>query len=36
MTQDYEASEVVVAIPWSGGGNMGMRGHDAYQLSFLI
>ena len=30
MTQDHEASKGVVAAPWSGGGNMGTRGHDAY------
>ena len=35
MTQDCEASEGVVAAPWSGG-NMGTQGHDVYQLSFLI
>ena len=36
MTQDFEGSEGVVAAPWSGGGNMGTRGHDVYQLFFLI
>ena len=36
MTQDCEASEGVVATPRSGRGNMGMRGHDACHLSFLI
>ena len=36
MTKDHEVSEGVVATPRSGGGNMGMRGHDACQLSFPI
>ena len=36
MTQDREASEGVVATPRIGGGNMGMRGHDACHLSFLL
>ena len=34
--QDCEGSEGVVVAPWSGGGNIGTRRHDAYQLSFLI
>ena len=36
MTQDRGASESVVAIPWSGGGNVGVRGHDAGHLSLLV
>ena len=36
MTQDRAASEGVVATPTSGGGNLGMRGHDADHLSFPI
>ena len=36
MTQDYEASEGVVAAPGSGRGNMGTQGHDACPLSFLV
>ena len=36
MTQDREASESVVATPRNGGGNLGMRGHDAGHLSFPI
>ena len=34
--QDCEASKGVVATPRSGGGNMGMRGHNACHLSFPI
>ena len=34
--QDRVASESVVATPKSGGGNLGMRGHDASHLSFPI
>ena len=34
--QDREASESVVTTPWSGGGNMGARGHDAGHLSLLL
>ena len=34
--QDYEASEGVVVAPRSGGGNVGMRRHCAYELSFLV
>ena len=30
MTQDCETSESVVAAPWTGGGNVEMREHDAY------
>ena len=36
MTQDHEASESTVATLWSGGGNMGVRGHDAGHLSLLV
>ena len=36
MTQDYEASEGVVATPRSGGGNLGTQGRDAGHLSFLV
>ena len=36
MTQDREASESIVAPPWSGGGNMGAQGHDAGHLSLLV
>ena len=31
-----KASEGVVATPRSRGGNMGTRGHDAYQISLPI
>ena len=34
--KDHEASEGVVAAPRSEGGNMRLRGHNAYQLSLLI
>ena len=34
--QDREASEGVMVAPRSGEGNMGMRRHYTYQLSFLI
>ena len=34
--QDREASESVVATPWSGGGNVRGRGHDAGHLSLLV
>ena len=34
--EDCEASKSVVVTPRSGGGNMGMQGHDACHLSFLI
>ena len=34
--QDREASKGVVAMPMSGGGNMGSKGHDASHLSFPI
>ena len=40
MTQDREASEGAMAAPWSGGVNMGARGHnaghDAGHLSLLV
>ena len=36
MTQHHEARESTVATPWSGGGNMGVRGHDAGHLSLLV
>ena len=36
MTQDCVASEGVMATPRSGGGNLGMQGHDAGYLSFPI
>ena len=36
MTQDRVASESVVATSKSGGGNLGMRGHDVGHLSFPI
>ena len=36
MTQDCEASESIVETSRSGGGNIRKRGHDVYQLSFLI
>ena len=36
MTQDREASEGVMTAPWSGGVNVGVRGHDAGCLSFLF
>ena len=34
--QDHEANESVVATPWSRGGNVGARGHDAGHLSLLV
>ena len=36
MTQDCEASEGAMAALWSGGVNMGARGHDASHLSLLV
>ena len=36
MTQNFEASEGVMAAPWSGGVNVGPRGHDASHLSLLV
>ena len=35
-TQDREASEGAMAAPWSGGVNMGARGHDAGHISLLV
>ena len=34
--QGCEASDCIMATLWSGGGNMGTRGHDACQLSLPI
>ena len=34
--QDRETSESIMATSWSGGGNMGTRGHDVRQLSLYI
>ena len=34
--QDRETSESIMATSWSGGGNMGTRGHDVCQLSLPI
>ena len=36
MTQDHEASEGVMAAPWSGEVNVGARGHDVGHLSLLV
>ena len=36
MTQDHEVSESTMATPWSGGGNVGARRHDAGHLSLLV
>ena len=36
MMQDREASEGAMAASWSGGVNMGTRGHDAGHLSLLV
>ena len=36
MTQDHEASKGAMAAPWSRGGNVGVRGHDAGRLSLLV
>ena len=35
-TQDHVASESDVATPWSGGGNVGARGHDVGHLSLFV
>ena len=35
-TQDREASERAMAALWSGGVNVGARGHDAGHLSLLV
>ena len=34
--QDHEASEGAMTALWSGGVNVGMRGHDAGHLSLLV
>ena len=34
--QDREASEIAMAALWSGGVNVGARGHDAGHLSLLF
>ena len=34
--QDCEASEGAMVAPWSGGVNVGARGHDAGHLSLLV
>ena len=34
--QDREASESAMAALWSGGVNVGARGHDAGHLSLLV
>ena len=36
MAQDRAASESVMATQWSGGGNLGTRGHDEGHISFPI
>ena len=36
MTQDREASEGTMEKIWSGGVNVGARGHDAGHLSLLV
>ena len=36
MTQDLEASESIVATPWSGRGKVGARGHDEGHISLLV
>ena len=36
MTQDRESSEGDMAAPWSGGVNVGARGHDVGHLSLLV
>ena len=36
MTQDCEASGGAMAAPWSGGVNVGARGHDATTYLFLF
>ena len=35
-TQDHEAIEGAMATPWSGGVNVGARGHDAGHLFLLV
>ena len=36
MTQDHEASEGAMAAPWSGGVNVGARGHDVSRIFLLV
>ena len=36
MTQDCEASGSAMAALWSGGVNVGARGHDTGHLSLLV
>ena len=36
MTQDHEASKGAKEAPWSGGVNVGARGHDAGHQSLLV
>ena len=36
MTQDLETSEGAMVAPWSGGVNVGVRGHDVGHLSLLV
>ena len=36
MAQDSEASESIVATPWSRGDNVGARGHDVGRISLLV
>ena len=36
VTQNRGASESTVATPWSGGGNVGARGHDVGHLSLIV
>ena len=36
MTQDREASEGAMAAPWSGGFNVGARGHYVGNLFLLV
>ena len=35
-SQDHEASEGAMAALWSGGVNVGARGHDAGHISLLV
>ena len=34
--QDREASESAMTVLWSGGVNVGARGHDAGHISLLV
>ena len=36
VTQDREAFESAMSALWSGGANVGARGHDAGHLSLLV